>query len=445
MENQKNNRANKLAGRIKNIYSSAAKTIGNIMNGPQKDSEKDPGENIETEQEQKIRKDKEEFEKFINEFKSQSSLDVEPEKLANAINTFQFFEAKMFEINGYDDGLRGVKDRNVEASANIRGTFIYEHCTSMLNGRIKGLKTSLASKDLKLAELTARIEHENRFNQEINLLNKEEHRNFSRPLAWLYIIVGIFLMFADFPISIGISHYFIDLPITDEETFLSKITNPETLLFALGITFLSIYYKLIYDEYVNISIISRKFRQDEEIAKTASEKIMPVVRLFIKLVILIMLLYLLYNIGNVRNALNELSLKSSYPDIVSERQVFDYKLSSFICTTILLPLISGICLSVGFNIFANISNLKKSDEKLQALQEEKKELEKEISTLNTIKDMLMTLQEEWTNNALKIKGLKDLFMNSYLQGFKRGHRAKFNYDLYDNAHSLYIDYLNSKN
>lgn len=412
-----------------------------------RDKEKEQsGHNEETKQEKEIRKEREDFKKFFDEFKEQTSLNVDADKLTNAINNFQYYEDRIFDARGYDDGIKGTKDRNIQSSAKARADFIYEHASSILAGRIKGLESELALKSTRVGSLENELVYEQKFNDGINFLNKKEHRHFSRLTAWFYIVAGFAMMFADFPISLGISKYFIDLPISFKETFMNKISNPEILLFSLGITFLSIYYKILYDEYINVSIIPERLRKDAgEEVKSILKSATGIIRALIKLTILFFLLYLLYNIGNVRNALNELTIRSSHPDYVTEKEVFHFKLISFIGTTILLPLLSGICLSVGFGTLSNFNNLKSSNNTLKELLNRKQVIETERTNTETVQHMLKSLMEEWSDKEAKIAGLQQLFSNSYYQGFRRGHRMKFGYDIYENAHSLYIDNIHSSN
>src|SRR5689334_11777932 len=69
--------------------------------------ENDQVNKTESLQEKEIREDKEEFRKFFETFKTQTSLNVDADKLTNAINNFQYYETRIFEQKGYDDGLKG--------------------------------------------------------------------------------------------------------------------------------------------------------------------------------------------------------------------------------------------------------------------------------------------------------------------------------------------------
>ncbi|MBK7391140.1 MAG: hypothetical protein IPI23_19345 [Bacteroidetes bacterium] len=113
-------------------------------------------------------------------------------------------------------------------------------------------------KKSKINNLEKELSDEKEFNEVINEINKAEHRHFSYPVGVSYIIFGVLLMFADFPISLSIAKYFIDLPIEFEDSFFNKISHPEIVLFALGITFLSIYFKIIYDDYINANIFNKR-------------------------------------------------------------------------------------------------------------------------------------------------------------------------------------------
>ncbi|MBK7391141.1 MAG: hypothetical protein IPI23_19350 [Bacteroidetes bacterium] len=157
-----------------------------------------------------------------------------------------------------------------------------------------------------------------------------------------------------------------------------------------------------------------------------------------------MLIYLLYNIGSVRNALNELSIEPLYPYITTTEQVFNYKLISFIGATILLPLLSGICLSIGLGIISNINNLRESNKKVIDLNEKINQLETESNNINMIKSTLKTIYDDFDEkDKNKLTDLTELFENSYVQGYKKGHRTQFGYEIYENINSQYIDAINS--
>jgi hypothetical protein len=410
---------------------------------PSHKDNKEPPVKEETKQEKAIRETTEKINQLITEFKNQTSLDVDPDKLTNAIYSFQFYESTQFIAAGYADGVKGAKDNNIKSSAGAKANFIYEHTTSILSGRIKGIQSQLELKNKQIKRVDEEIDDETKFNHKINTLKKKEHRHFSLPIAIFYIIVGVSMMFADFPISLGISRDFINLPIDFDFSFVNEVKTPEILLFSLGITFLSIYFKILYDEYINKSII----KDEDERPLVGRSLAMAGVRLLVQLLILGGLIYLLYNIGSLRNALNPLSIKvqKSYKDFVEIRWVFNYKLVSFIGMTILLPLLSGICFSVGLTIVSNVKNLKSSNKSLEDLNEKRQKLEADKDQLDTHQRLLESLRDDWNKEESKITGLENLFVNDYLQAYKRGHRDKFGYDIYDNANSLFIDHINSTN
>jgi len=411
--------------------------------------EGEPVNEKETPQEKELRKTREEQEKIFEEFKTQTSLNVDADKLTNAIYNFQHYEKRLFETYGIYDGIKGVKDKNIGSSSKVRASFIVEHSRSILAGRIQGLESEFKLKTTQIEEIAEKIKEEKDFNDEINELNRTEHRNFSYWICVFYIIIGFFMMIADFPISLGISKYFIELPIESlDASFLDKIKNPEILLFSLGITLLSIYYKILYDEYINISPFRRRFRK-EQLDKLGQlgDRFYAFLRLSIKLGILVAVIYLLYHIGEMRNALNPLSItpSDSIKSFVTEQQVFYFKLVSFIGVTILLPLLSGICLSVGFTVGSNRGNLKESNNRLRRLEESKRNIEVEKTKTETTKDMLECLRKEWDHKEIKLADLQQLFVNAYYQGYRQGHRNTFKYDIYENANSLFIDQMNGLN
>lgn len=400
----------------------------------------DRTEVTETKQEKEIRIDNEKLNRLIDEFKSQTSLNVDGDKLTDAINGFQLYETALLERDGYSDGLRGVRNNNIGVIADARAAFIYEHTNSILQGREDGILKEIHSRQAEVDGLIKLYENEKEFNDEISDLYKREHRHFSLPIAWFYIIIGILMMFADFPISLGISKYFIDTPAGASEEFLDKIKQLDSVLFALGITFLSIYFKIMYDDYVNVGLLSK--RKSEKIDLKGN--VLTSIRFIIKLGILIFLIYFLYNIGSARNALNELPIKSRYPNLVNDMEVFNYRLLSFLGSTILLPLLSGIALSVGFGIISNINNIKKSIDNIASINKSLIEKEENIIRLNTIRSSVQKFNEDWNKGNTKLTKLSEQFKNAYLQGYKNGHRIKFGYDIYENANALYIDELNSK-
>ncbi|KAA2239855.1 hypothetical protein F0L74_27090 [Chitinophaga agrisoli] len=394
----------------------------------------------ESSQEREIRENREELDRAINVFSGQTSLNVNEDKLSDAINSYQCHEEKTFEKQGYDDGVKGIRDAAISTPARARASFVVEHTNAILEGKIAGLRIASEAEASKIEAIDARMTTESIFNKTILKISREKPGLFGRWALRLYIIAGFSLMIADFPVSMAISHHFIDPPADLADTFRAKLLCPEILMFSLGITFLGLFFKVFFDEFIDKGIIPDNLDTGKD-DDTPYARFKMAGRISVKLAILLGLIILLYNIGQIRSFLDTTD-GIDPKNIRMTPQMKGFKLWSFVGATILLPLISGVCLSKGFSILSNIRNFSKSNAALQKLQKEKDGLHAKKIRVDTVGNMLGSLQTQW-NKESKIDALAQLLTKSYNQGYKRGFKTKYGENIYRTAHAVYVDHLNS--
>lgn len=397
------------------------------------------GSEKESDKEKEIRQTQEFYDKFIAEFKDMTSLKVEPEKLTEAINGFQMYEITNMRGEGYRDGLNGVQNKSIRIAANAKAKTNFGQIKSVVKGNCARLTAQIKSRNDTINSYKEEIAFEKKFNDRLTEVYRTAHRHFSKPIGWFYIVMGLAMMIADLPISLGISTDFTGLIIESEKenSFGNLITKPDSIMFALGITFLGIYFKIMYDDYMNEGIIRRKSKQKENEGQIVSRHtVRRAIQFAIKVLILGCLIYFLYSVGTIRN-LNMLDPEEALTD-----KELKYKLLSFVGSTILLPLISGIALSVGMGILSNIRSYKNSTETLAGLRAK---IEQEYSVIfdcEAANEALLKFEAEWNTHNPEQEMAAQL-ESAYLQGYKHGHRHRFGYDVYHNANALYIDSINS--
>lgn len=387
---------------------------------------------LDTDEEIKIKETKDAILKKLEDFKNKTSLDVEDDKLTDAINTFLLYEEDKMTLEGFSDGGIGVRNKKISGIVTSRASYIVEHAKTITSGRVKGLENEMSILKATISERKNEYEKQKVFYDKLLDIRRHSSRNFSIPMGILYIVFGICMMGADFPISVGIAEHFIDVNRSIAVgSFLTRVKNLDILLFSLGITFLSIYFKIFYDEFINKDIIKRE--TEEPLWNFGI-----IIRLLVKLGILCILIYTLITLGNIRNALNTSSIEPQHPLFVTSKQVFDFRGISFIATTVLLPLISGICLSVGIGFITNSHNCSRVKKSCNRLTGKLEMHYTDLRSLERKHALLVNIKDEWLNEIEKKNCIELQLTSAYDRGYRWGHKLRYGFDLFNNANALYI-------
>jgi hypothetical protein len=272
-------------------------------------------------------------------------------------------------------------------------------------------------------------------------LRMDESRHFSQFNAWFAFCAGILIIFADIVVSLNLVAYFGIGYVKHKDTFWDKLRNPELLLFSLGIAFCTVYVKMFFDEYVGgkFAYLQQHFRslvKDKEASKGLVRWEFWV-KFTVKLLILIGLFWMLYNMALYRTyftiygkELDAVKKLVGNDSGISIEKVKDVMLNSFIGITILLPVISGIAISVGLKIWSNRRTLKDSARNVEK-SEHRYETCKNILLSETFNlAQLQNYFAEWEQRKEKIKVLSAYFTHQYNQGYKVGYFRAYGNDFY---------------
>jgi hypothetical protein len=435
MSLQNNNSVNWISGKARDLYKWATKNAS-FTKSP--DSPKVT--TSETNEEKKIREAKEEIIKKLEEFKSQTSLGKSEEELNGSLNAFLNYEEQKIQFEGIVDGQLGTKNNTIAHIAAGRASYIFDQTKTTIAGRFKGIENEISILKDIIVDHKSEYTLEKTFYDKLQDAKRYSPRHFSLFLAFFYLIIGVAMMIADFPISVGIAENFISLDhLAANGKFLERIKNWDIILFAAGITFLSIYFKIFYDKYINTGVIKRETKEPKKDAKEIS--------IFVfNIFILLALIFTLYYLSNIRNALNKSVITPpsnlTANGFITIHDVYLFRLKSFIGTTILLPLISGICFSLSLGIWSNWNNLRKTKNKCENSIKKLEKYNEDLRSLERRKALLDSINNEWAQKAEeRKKGIIEQLTSSYNQGYKRGHKLTFKDDIYENAHLLYIEQL----
>jgi hypothetical protein len=254
-------------------------------------------------------------------------------------------------------------------------------------------------------------------------------------------------MITDLPLSLALVGYF-DIG-SGSKIFEEQLMDPGLLLFALGIALCTVYIKILYDEYINTDIgewklkfstLSKEQAGDSQLAdQTTTEKRLDT-KLTVRLLILAGLIITLVALGIFRNMYSKLGgviADSKGHPYFSMNFVLLVRLICFVGMTLVIPTISGVCMSIGFSIFHHRSIKNEAASKMKETEGEVKAVDKEISELKEIDGRLSFFLQEWTPK--RIATISAEFADYYNQGYKRGYIIKHRNDPFAQIQQLYND------
>jgi hypothetical protein len=360
-------------------------------------------------------------------------LDVTDDNLLHHINTHIEENVRTYRRYGDIDGKNGSRDYHVSVAAESQATHIVEYINSKLEGKIEGLSKEIEYKEQDLSTLTAdhvsAKEHYNR----LLAFAEAEPKSFHGLSAVMYILFGLGLMAADIPVSISLVGYLDIGHVGGDAPFMDKLQDIELMVFALGIALCSVYIKILYDEYISTKPPKTLFKVKSAAAMVAeergSDRTSYYIKLGVKLLIFAGLLYMLYNLGHFRNGY------SGMPDNLTviqtiEPDILDYRFGSFMGITLIIPTISGICLSIGFTIVVNRRNIRKSRKLAAACFAKLEPVRRQLQAIHILKKQLAVYLVEWKNKVHKIVVISDQFVGGYEQAYKRAFEHAHGFDFY---------------
>lgn len=353
---------------------------------------------------------------------------------------------ELFGVAGAFHGKHGARYFHLELAAKSQAEMIVSDVNSKLNGRIKGYDTLLEGKinDRRDAN-DSYIAQKDKYEEFLDY-SQHETRNFSRLLMWVYLIFAIVLLLADLPVSLSLVGYFRIGHTAGNAYFEEKIQDPELLMFSLGISFCTILVKILWDEYINTRLGSAQMTFDKLRTKyphyTWSFRLEYWFKVLVKALLLAALFYTLFNLGKFRNAFSSIDVLNT--DILKkESNIKDVVFKSFMGISVIIPIISGICLSMGLFILGNIRNLRALRKSRDQYYTKLNEKRNEVETTTKQREELVPFAAEWSA-PVKIESITRLFISAYEGSYKYALLTVTDRDPYKLARYLHQEHLYNK-
>lgn len=382
---------------------------------------------------------------------SRGGILIQSEVIQQAILSTQ---EKMFS-RGKEDGALGINasEQQVDNLAETFADQLSEDALIKLTAEYEKAKHSTDQKkerkELAKGELVKRERHI----AFLNYVRLFDPRSYSPGLAWIYIVVGLVLVFADLPLAYKL--------ITQGFGFNADKESYEILLTALGVSCCTIFIKIMYDEFIGPSfgspVIGEKyflslFDANPEQALTLTDAERKRIRNWkycrygIKIAIFVLTIFVIGWLGKFRSVtLNKMDSReqidsrtkaamkqpvnlfdtaASQVDSVQQKNEAIEKQATedqknvntptFILLTLLFPLISGVCFSLGFNFRQNIRAYKDALADLVTAKVGYADCEKEFEDALLISEGWNTGQSQFNSPTWKSNFVKRL---SILYGY----------------------------
>lgn len=358
-------------------------------------------------------------------------------------------EGQAFLKLGINDGISGLRPNHIDGIAktnavilqtNLEGWFRQQHTIASKTIE-RGEKTLLRISDQldKLDRLKSTLDEHYRFNR----------KDYSKRVGLLYILIAFILVAADLPLSYSVARESFELK--------GKI---DPYLFAFGIALMTIFVKIIYDQYLGMSIQEFLLRRrpniimgnEYEATEIENKKARFVynVQLLAQVIILLFILSTIFVVGYFRLE-NDAAISSAdeiLKGLKSDADPFTtgstWKKLSFIGITMAFPIISGVCASVGFKHFNNVNSLKKINAQLK--KQEQLEIDMSNQLLKAEGEVAeYNILAEWVSDRNEfIQEQETYFLSCYKHGYKEGVHQKVPTDLFEAAIYSQLNYLTQK-
>lgn len=348
------------------------------------------------------------------------NLDTTDDRLVNVVNGHIIYTAGLFQARGLADGKIGSRDYHIRHTAVMYARHVKGLIQSRVSGRIRGLNTSLQARAKEEATSSETLDAETNKYEEFLNYSRREHRQFSWALFGLYAVFAAVLLVADLPLSLNLVGYMNIGYSKPSDDFWSKLHDTDLMLFSLGVCFCTVFVKALYDEYINTRLGNTAIgiRQVEERHQLGLPLLRAeyYVKLFLKLLLFTALLVTLYNLGKFRNAFSGVNAGHAY---AVDHSITTTTLIAFIGVSVVVPTISGVCLSLCLSILSNILTLKSMKKRVRKLSARLTSVQKEKEGLESLKGELEVFLEDWST-AEKTELTANMLAASYDQAYKSG-------------------------
>lgn len=343
-------------------------------------------------------------------------------------------DAKSLEIMGEADGKIGQNPRSMQEICLQKALQWQGFLNAAFRNKHDDVKAKWEECKERLDTAIKKRNEDISYQNEIEKRYRFNARKFKRLSGILYVLLAITLLIADFPLSLQVTHH--GFGISNKDLFLG-IINHNTLL-ALGIVLITFYIKVYYDEYLGdaISKTVSRFKRENLHGLEAYDDPNDIknakrnwgIRFSVKLLILLLLFATIIVLGIFRHELMNES-NPEFPHTWSAKW-------SFILISILIPVTSGVCSSIGVRRLHNYRERKQTQKQVKKSQKLIASLTKELSLLDSQQQVSQN-DLEWCSDASGfVKNYSDYFISCYLHGYHRGARDQMPDDLFDFAHKM---------
>lgn len=359
---------------------------------------------------------------------------------------------------GYEDGQSGQANTNIGVLAR---TLVYNLRSQM----VQRFSASLASTSAELDGITIQKElagdlQKRKKDYYIFLEEQKEIHpsKFNAFLGVFYSVISIVLIAADIPLARSLTRTAFDL----EEW--------ETWILCLGIAFCTVIFKIVYDEFMSSPLDNFSSQLNQATSKgdyTEKQKsrirINQIVRIVFKVIVLIFTILTIYFLARLRFlAIDNIEKSStSTSDGFSTLEGFDplqeiatnsvfaenpsLTITTFIFVTIIFPLIGGICMSMGLQVFNNRNSYNKAKSSFDEASS-RFSMAAKSSTILIEKKELAEKNIEYCKDQKFEDRYVEFFESRYNHGFRRGFigpiheklRLDKENDLFAKAEALYF-------
>lgn len=295
------------------------------------------------------------------------------------------------------------------------------------------------------------------YRHDVNTREQLYPKQFSRTIAWLYMVIGFLLVLADIPLALMVTEKIFDfersdtihsikdllnIPIGDKCTNLFShmlkvlAGNWQLVIMTMGVALSAIYFKVFYDDFMAYPTDKavRQFKQlafnhrrktqttseEEKITQEELEEILKKHKRknISKVAILIFTLSTIVILGLLRA---EVEGGSGFNHLM------------YIMLTILFPMIGGILFSLGMGNFHNRHERRFAEKYFEDKMKEHTKAIEEFTAcemeVSTYKSFIKKCEDGFVRD-----NFEKMFQHSYLHGYQRGVvNPDKNLDMYDRA------------
>ncbi|GAB2809133.1 hypothetical protein [Ferruginibacter profundus] len=327
---------------------------------------------------------------------------------------------KFMTESGIGDGVEGIKgarNREITVIAQSRA----EHLFKLAKTGLSGLNTKARTDAEAKRKLRDRNEQEDsQQHRYLELLQYYKHhhpRSFNGFWGLICLATGIFLVFADIPLSKKLF----------EEGF--NFRQGQGLSMAIGISLCTIFIKIFYDNYIDLkyghALITRsKFREmfnsvlaenaigrmeENEEQNEAEQKGKRYWHNSIMIFTIIGVVILgIFRVESVKFA-NHGHLNIMY----------GIYLATFVFLSLIFPIISGVCLSAGFSVWENIFRFFQTKNKCTKSEERYIRSLTEYTAAQKEQADIQSEMEKWDKEEY-LNSYRDILLSYYDNGYKLG-------------------------